>query len=224
MSVSIRSAQTTDAVECGGIIYAAFATIAAAHNFPPDFPSAKVATGVASMLIAHPGFYGVVAWSDGRIFGSNFLDERSVIGGVGPITIEPAVQNKGIGRQLMQTIIERAAATKMLGLRLVQDAYHNRSLCLYTRLGFVTREPLSLMQGAPLKLQLRATRCGRRRRLISPLAMQCAGACTASIAAPSWRTPSCAIQPPWSGILAASPATLPRSACSLMQSAKATKI
>ena len=106
------------------------------------------------MLIAHPGFHGIVAESDGRIVGNNFLDERSVIGGVGPITIDPSVQNKGIGRQLMQAVMERAVAKKMPGIRLVQDAYHNRSLCLYTSLGFVTREPLSLMQGAPLKLEL----------------------------------------------------------------------
>jgi len=154
MPVTIREARESDAAECGRIIYAAFATIAAEHNFPRDFPSVEIATDLASMLIAHPSFHGVVAESDGRIVGNNFLDERSVIGGVGPITIDPAVQNKGIGRQLMQAVMERAVAKKMPGIRLVQDAYHNRSLCLYTSLGFATREPLSLMQGAPLKLQL----------------------------------------------------------------------
>ena len=40
------------------------------------------------------------------------------------------------------------------GVRLVQTAYHNRSLCLYTRLGFETREPLSVMQGKPLNLRM----------------------------------------------------------------------
>jgi hypothetical protein len=32
----------------------------------------------------------------------------------------------------------------------VQTAYHARSLALYVRLGFVAREPLSVLQGAPL--------------------------------------------------------------------------
>jgi len=154
MTVSIRMAQKSDAVECGRIIHSAFAAIAAHHNFPPDFPSAEVATGVASMLIDHPRFYGIVAETDGKIVGSNFLDERSPIGGIGPITINPSVQNRGIGRQLMQAVMDRAAAKKMSGIRLVQDAFHNRSLCLYTSLGFVMREPLSVMQGPPLKLQL----------------------------------------------------------------------
>lgn len=153
MTVSFRESQAADAPECGRIIHTAFSEIAAQHNFAPDFPSAEVATGAASMLIAHPGFYAVVAENDGRIVGSNFLDERSVIGGIGPITIDPTVQNKGLGRQLMQAVMKRIVAQRMPGARLVQDAFHNRSLGLYASLGFAAREPLSVMQGATLKLQ-----------------------------------------------------------------------
>ena len=36
------------------------------------------------------------------------------------------------------------------GVRLVQAAFHNRSLSLYTKLGFDPREPLSCVQGAPI--------------------------------------------------------------------------
>jgi len=154
MSVSIREAKPIDAAECGRIIHAAFAAVANQHNFRTDFPTVEIATGVASMLIAHPGFYGLVAEHEGQIVGSNFLDTRSSIGGIGPITIEPSVQNKGIGSELMRAVMEWAASLKMPGVRLVQDAFHNRSLCLYTRLGFVTREPLSVMQGPPLGLRL----------------------------------------------------------------------
>jgi GNAT superfamily N-acetyltransferase len=154
MAIAIRRAAAADAAECGRIICEAFAAIADQHNFPRDFPSVEVATRVAAMLIAHPGFYGVVAERDGRILGSNFMDERSPIGGVGPITVDPAAQNTGIGRRLMDAVIERAAARQLPGVRLVQDGFHNRSLCLYTRLGFVTREPLSVIQGQALDLRL----------------------------------------------------------------------
>jgi hypothetical protein len=54
----------------------------------------------------------------------------------------------------MEAVIERAAARNLPGIRLVQDGYHNRSLSLYTKLGFVTREPLSVMQGRPLGTSL----------------------------------------------------------------------
>src|SRR5215471_8638068 len=147
--IAVRPVLANDAAECGRIIYAAFAEIAKQHNFPPDFPSVDVATGAASMLIAHPGFHGVVAEEDGRIVGSSFVDLRSQIAGIGPITVDPEAQNQGIGRSLMQAIMEHAGDNHS-GIRLVQAAYHNRSLCLYTRLGFVTREPLSLLQGPKL--------------------------------------------------------------------------
>lgn len=154
MTVSIRQAQPADAIACGRIIHAAFTALAAQHDFPSDFPSAEVASDAAAALIGHPGFYGVVAEHDGQIVGSNFMDTRSPIGGIGPITIDPMVQNKGIGRQLMEAVMDRAAAEKMAGVRLVQDGFHNRSLALYTSLGFITREPLSVVQGAPLNFRL----------------------------------------------------------------------
>ena len=49
----------------------------------------------------------------------------------------------------MQAVIDEAVSRDAAGIRLVQAAYHNRSLSLYTKLGFVTREPLSLLQGTP---------------------------------------------------------------------------
>ena len=61
------------------------------------------------MLLAHPRFYSVVAEAKGRIVGSNFLDERSRIAGVGPITVDPTGQNRGVGGRLMQDVLDRAA-------------------------------------------------------------------------------------------------------------------
>ena len=148
--MNIRDADKADAQMCGRILYDAFTSLAKQHNFPPDFPSPEVATRLASMLIGAPGFYGVVAEEAGEIVGSNFMDERSPIFGVGPISVAPKVQNHAIGRSLMSAVLDRAAAQKAAGIRLVQAGYHNRSLCLYTKLGFVAREPLSLLQGPRL--------------------------------------------------------------------------
>jgi predicted N-acetyltransferase YhbS len=151
--MNIREANNADAQMCGRILYDAFANLAKQHNFPPDFPSAEVATGLASMLIGDPGFYGVVAEESGKIVGSNFLDERSPIVGIGPTSVAPDVQNLAIGRRLMSAVLDRAAARGAVGIRLVQAGYHNRSLCLYTKLGFITREPLSLLQGSKLNVK-----------------------------------------------------------------------
>jgi len=153
MAETLRPATAADAVECGRICFEAFASICDAHNFPRDFPSPEIAAGLLGGLISHPGFYGVVAEQDGKIVGSNFLDERSVVVGIGPVSIDPAVQNKGVGRALMRDVIDRARSRGVAGIRLLQATYHNRSLSLYTSLGFQAREPLSVLQGKPLNLR-----------------------------------------------------------------------
>ena len=79
MAVTIRPAAAADAAACGVILYRAFQTLAESHNFPPGFPSVEVATGLLTMLLANPGFYGVVAEDGGRVVGSNFADQRSPI-------------------------------------------------------------------------------------------------------------------------------------------------
>jgi predicted N-acetyltransferase YhbS len=154
MSITLRPGTLADAPSCGMICYAAFRAIAEAHNFPPPFPAPEAATTLVSGLLSHPGFYALVAELDGRVVGSNFVDERSTIAGIGPITVDPAAQNRTVGRQLMRHVLERVRARRCPGVRLVQAAYHSRTLALYAKLGFVVREPLATMQGSPLALAI----------------------------------------------------------------------
>jgi predicted N-acetyltransferase YhbS len=142
----LRRGRLEDAPACGEICYEAFRIIAESHNFPPDFPSTEAATGLMTSSLSKPRVYSVVAESDGRILGSNFLWEDT-IAGVGPITVDPAVQNGAIGRRLMQDVLDYSHRNGFAGVRLVQAAYHSRSLSLYAKLGFVVREPLAVMQG-----------------------------------------------------------------------------
>ena len=109
---------------------------------------------VLSSLLSDPGFHVVVAERDRRVAGSNAVDERGPIAGIGPITVDPAVQNAGLGRRLMEHVIARSEQRGAAGIRLVQAAYHNRSMSLYTKLGFDAREPLSVVHGPPLATAL----------------------------------------------------------------------
>ena len=152
--VALRAGLPQDAAAAGAICYEAFKSIAGRHAFPADFPTTDAATGLVASLLANPGVYAVVAELDGRVVGSNFLFENGPIAGIGPITIDPDAQNVGIGRSLMLDVLERARQRRFAGVRLVQAAYHSRSLSLYLKLGFDPREPLSTMQGAPLKIRL----------------------------------------------------------------------
>jgi GNAT superfamily N-acetyltransferase len=145
--ITVRRATPDDAAACGQICYDAFSTINQQHGFPCDFPEPAFAIGLLTMLFSAPPVYCVVAELEGRIVGSNCLDERSTIAGVGPITIDPSAQNRGVGRKLMQAVMDRANERGTAGIRLVQAGFHNRSLSLYAGLGFDVREHLACMQG-----------------------------------------------------------------------------
>lgn len=151
MRVTLRPAKPADAEACGQICYDAFRKISEQHNFPPDWPTVEIATEFLSGLLSHPGFYGVVAEANGRVVGSNFLDERANVIGLGPITVDPEAQNAKFGRELMTHALERAWSQGHPSVRLVQAAFHSRSLSLYSKLGFEVREPLSCMQGKALE-------------------------------------------------------------------------
>jgi predicted N-acetyltransferase YhbS len=152
--VTIRRAKPEDAAASGKICYEAFHKINTDHGFPPDLPAVQHAVDVMSMMFGHSGFCCFVAEEDARIVGSNCMDERSPIAGIGPITVDPGVQNRGVGRKLMQAVMDRARERNVPGVRLVQAAFHTRSLSLYATLGFDAREPLSVMQGPAIKKQL----------------------------------------------------------------------
>lgn len=154
MSLILRAGTPEDAEITGRICYEAFKTVAEKHNFPPDFPSPEAATGLMTMLFSRDDVYSVVAELEGEVVGSNFLWEGNQVSGVGPITVNPSVQNSSVGRQLMENVIRRSDEKGFLSVRLLQAAYHNRSLALYTKLGFNPNEPISTINGDPLKLKI----------------------------------------------------------------------
>ncbi len=154
MNIRLRPGVPEDAQACGTICYEAFKTISEAHSFPTDFPERAMAVGLMSHLLARTDVFSVVAEIDGQPAGSNFLWENGIIAGVGPITVDPRLQNVAVGKQLMQAVLQRAKERRCAGVRLVQAAYHNRSLSLYSKLGFSVREPLSTLHGPPIGLAM----------------------------------------------------------------------
>jgi GNAT superfamily N-acetyltransferase len=148
VDIAIRLATDNDANACGRICYEGFLSVAERHGFPPTFPSVEVATQRVGAFIRHPSIFGVVAEAaDGRIVGFNFLSERDPIRAVGPIVIDPATQGHGIGRRLMEAVLERARGAR--GVRLLQDTFNVKSLSLYAALGFDAKEILVVLSGEP---------------------------------------------------------------------------
>jgi GNAT superfamily N-acetyltransferase len=142
---NLRDIEPGDYEAAARITYEAFAGIHDRHRFPRDFPTLDAARELVAGFSAHPSIWGVVAESGGRVIGSNFLDERGPVRGVGPITVDPDAQAAGVGRLLMEAVIERGARAD--GIRLLQDSFNTASLALYSSLGFRVEEPVALMAG-----------------------------------------------------------------------------
>jgi ribosomal protein S18 acetylase RimI-like enzyme len=145
--VTLRPIEPDDVPAAARIVYEAFAGIHDRHRFPRDFPTLDAAASLVEGFVAHPGIWGVVAESGGRVVGSNFLDERGPVAGVGPITVDPGAQAAGVGRMLMEAVLRRGSSRR--GVRLLQDAFNTASLALYASLGFEVRDPVAVMAGRP---------------------------------------------------------------------------
>jgi len=160
MQVSLRPATAADAPVCGRICYEAFSAIAKARRFPVDWHSEEVAVNVIIARLAHRLSYGVVAEVDGRIVGSAFMKEHRPVGSIGPVTVAPRLQGSGIGRLMMEHLLDRTRALGLAGMRLVQAAYNTHSMALYTKLGFQSRELLACLHGDPIANRTRGVRPG----------------------------------------------------------------
>lgn len=152
--IELRTAQAADIPACSEAMYKAFRDIAERHNFPPDFPSPEAAAGLLNALLNAPDVDSFVAEQDGSIVGSIFVSRRSPVGGISVVTVDPAVQNRAIGRRLMLHGMERLARQSHTRQQLIQAGYHSRSLCLYAKLGFVASDLLSNMTGGPIRVDI----------------------------------------------------------------------
>ena len=147
VTVELRPIEPADGDECARIVYEAFGAIDDHYRFERDFPSLEAAEQLTSAFIAHPSVWGVVAEREGQILGSNFVDERGPIRGLGPITVDPLAQGAGVGRRLMEAALERSQGAR--GIRLFQDSFNVGSLSLYASLGFEVKESVVVISGKP---------------------------------------------------------------------------
>ena len=80
----------------------------------------------------------------------------------------------------MRDVVERCERRGAPGVRLLQSVYHNRSLCLYTKLGFKTGGTISKLDGELLNVRfpgyaVRPATKADGRRLGTPFAGVCMG-------------------------------------------------
>lgn len=145
MALELVPARMEHVPEVGRVCYEAFKDIADRHHFPTDFTSAAFARMIMAMLIQREDEYSVTAMMDGQVAGSNFLLAADKVGGLGPISVEVPLQGHGIGRALMQNVVDHGRSSGIDMIRLHQDAFNMTSLALYASLGFDTKHPVAVM-------------------------------------------------------------------------------
>jgi len=150
MAIELVPAEPQHVRELGSICFDAFREVHDRGCGTRDFPTVEIAQQVLGMLVEREDFYSVSALDDGRLVGSNFLSLMDPVAGVGPITVDPSYQGQGLGRTLMQDVIDYARRHNIEQVRLMQDSFNVASLSLYASLGFDVKEPVAFMQAAPL--------------------------------------------------------------------------
>ncbi|QJE96518.1 GNAT family N-acetyltransferase [Luteolibacter luteus] len=131
------------------ICHEAFSSLHDRFSIERDIPNAEVGEMIIAQTVKRPDYTGVMAVLDGQVVGSNFLLHSDEVAGVGPITVDPKVQSKGIGKALMQWVIDEARRREIRQTRLFQEGLNTTSLSLYTALGFDWRDSAVLMQSLP---------------------------------------------------------------------------
>jgi len=114
MEITIRPIVPDDFEDCGRICYEGFKIGNEQHGFPPQLPSVEAGVRRIDSLSNAPSSFGVVAELAGKIAGFAFLTERDPVRAIGPIVIDLGVQSRGIGRRLMEVLLERARGAKSI--------------------------------------------------------------------------------------------------------------
>jgi ribosomal protein S18 acetylase RimI-like enzyme len=134
ITLMIRRMEDRDVSRAGEVIVAAFNDVYTRHGFPPPFPSPEAGVGMARGYLQLEPQECFVAVEGGQVVGSGFIHLRGETAGIGPITVDPGCQSKGVGKEIMMAVIR--AGRHCASLRLVQDAFNVVSFPLYSKLGF----------------------------------------------------------------------------------------
>jgi GNAT superfamily N-acetyltransferase len=141
MGAIIRKLEERDLDEADRIVRLAFGTFL-------KLPDPMQMFGDADL--AHTRWHGnpngaLAAEIDGRLVGSNFLANWGAVGYFGPLSVDPALWERKIGRQLLDSTMELFAAWGTRHLGLFTFPHSPKHLALYQKYGFWPRYLTAVM-------------------------------------------------------------------------------
>jgi GNAT superfamily N-acetyltransferase len=142
MTFEIRRMTREDIPEVGRIGVEAFNDLMARHNRPPLYPDPQVGPLAATAYVSIDAEQSFVATEDGHIVGSIFYRRRGETVSVGPATVAPAAQGRGVGTKLFQYVIDREPQAR--SMRIMQDSLNLPSFELLVRIGYMLGEEVAM--------------------------------------------------------------------------------
>lgn len=142
MTVEIRRMTREDIAEVGRIGVEAFNDLMARHNRPPLYPDPQVGPLAATAYLSIDPEQSLVATESETVVGSIFYRRRGETVSVGPATVAPAAQGRGVGTKLFQHVIDREPGAA--SMRIMQDSLNLRSFELLVRIGYALGEEVAM--------------------------------------------------------------------------------
>ncbi|OGO53211.1 MAG: hypothetical protein A2148_01710 [Chloroflexi bacterium RBG_16_68_14] len=147
MAPTLTTVLPEHADEVGTLVFEAFRDIAQRHNFEWPFQTPQLAQVVVRLLAQTEGWTSYLLVEEGRAIACNFGDERDEVVGVGPVAVAVDQQGRGLGRRVMEALLEHTDEAGFASVRLVQSAYNMQSFSLYHNLGFDVKDMLASLHG-----------------------------------------------------------------------------
>jgi len=141
-TITTRAMAPEDRFEVAELIYASINVWYQQHGLPPIFAGGPRVTEVFHDVYSAlaPGCAVVaVAPETGRLMGSCFYHPRKHHVSLGIMNVHPNYFGRGVGRALLQSILDHADRHGYKAVRLTSSALNLDSFSLYSRAGFVPR-------------------------------------------------------------------------------------
>ncbi len=151
-SLVIRPIHERDVDQAGDVNFVAFYRVALAHGVPPSVTTPAESRRYLRYLLSFDPLGGLVAEENGELIGVAWIHPRGPVATIGPLSVDPRAQGRGVGRRLLERAVE-LAGSGVPQVRLVHESYNVASLGLYLHAGFRVIAPLLYLElpvGAPL--------------------------------------------------------------------------
>src|SRR5690349_1738475 len=106
--LTLRPAEARDVERAGEVNFLAFYELALDHRIAPVVTTLAESRRYIRHLLEFDPLGGIVAEEDGEVIGVGWVHPRGAVATIGPLAVEPRAQGRGVGRHLLERLLELA--------------------------------------------------------------------------------------------------------------------